>query len=122
MQNFDGAVSYGARIALSGRLGCSIYLSSKEFIRSKSYSMVELCRSQLGLERRVYDDVSLRAAFNSCDSLTALVEQNCNDAFLIFSLMFKLSVIPLTKQITNLPGGKSINNDRLSLAIAGNVW
>ncbi|CAG8582995.1 2831_t:CDS:10, partial [Diversispora eburnea] len=89
---------------ISGRLVCDTYQSSKEFIRSKNFSLTELVSTYLGVIRKdiAYDKIA--SNYNSAQQLYDMVLHCRYDSILTSELMFKLHLLPLTKQLTNLAG------------------
>lgn len=47
--------SFAIRHVFAGRLLCDTYLSAKEFLHERNYSLVELCKTQLGIENKVME-------------------------------------------------------------------
>ncbi|KAJ1909617.1 DNA-directed DNA polymerase alpha catalytic subunit pol1 [Tieghemiomyces parasiticus] len=96
--------SYGERAILSGRVVCDTYLASKDLIRSKSYSLTQLASSELQIERTEIDFDKVPAYFASAKDLATFLKHCQFDAYLVASLMYRLQILPLTKQLTNLAG------------------
>eukprot|EP00605_Chrysophyceae_sp_TOSAG23-4_P002371 GSChrysophyteH1.ASY1.ANO1.2623.1 assembled CDS len=90
--------------AISGRILCDTYKAAKEFLRETTYSLKHLAESQLGRQRREVDPVDVPRFFSSSKDIINLYRHTENDTLLVQSLMLKLQVIPLTKQLTNLSG------------------
>ncbi len=88
----------------SGRLLCDTYLASRDLIKSKNYSLAELASSQLKMKRDELEPERIPMMFWSADDLVKLIQHCEMDAFLSMSLMMKLQILPLTKQLTNLAG------------------
>eukprot|EP00941_MAST-03F_sp_MAST-3F-sp1_P002310 g2310.t1 len=102
VQKGDKSVFVGQLVC--GRLVCDTYLAAKELVRETSYSLSNLARSRLGMKRELVDPQDVPKYFGSSDQLMNLCAHTENDAYLALQLMFKLEVLPLTKQITNLAG------------------
>ncbi|RCI00936.1 DNA-directed DNA polymerase alpha catalytic subunit pol1, partial [Rhizopus stolonifer] len=99
-----GESTYQERLIMSGRLVCDTYLASKDLIRSKSYRMTDLAQSQLKIHREDIEFGKSADYFDKTDSLIHLLKHCSFDAFLATALMFKLQILPLTHQLTNLAG------------------
>lgn len=103
--SFGGpSASPGALACVAGRLLCDTYLSSRELLKEVSYTLTQLAQSQLGCTRRELSPADIPAMYLSSTSLLKLVELAETDAWLALGLMFKLSVLPLSRQLTNLSG------------------
>lgn len=98
------------RQALAGRLVVDIKTSCREHLmREKSFALTNLALSQLGITRQEIEP-SLgvyKQFFAKSDFLLHFARHCENDAFLCLKLMFKLSLLPLTRELT---------------CLAGNVW
>ncbi|KAG2209774.1 hypothetical protein INT47_001922 [Mucor saturninus] len=99
-----GDSTYQEKLIMSGRLVCDTYLASKDLIRSKSYRMTDLAQSQLKIAREDIEFGKTAEYFENAESLIHLLKHCSFDAFLASALMFKLQILPLTHQLTNLAG------------------
>ncbi|KAL9655492.1 hypothetical protein ABK040_002160 [Willaertia magna] len=98
---------------LSGRLVCDTYLSAKEYLREKTYSLEDLRVSQLGetalpkdIRNPVYEGNAsiISKYFSTKEGLTSICSFLEHDANVAIGLMNKLSLLPLTKELTNAAG------------------
>ncbi|KAI0244386.1 DNA-directed DNA polymerase alpha catalytic subunit pol1 [Massospora cicadina] len=92
------------RNLINGRLLCDTYHGAKDTVKSKNYSLGQLCASHLQLER---EDIALDAVasyYAHKDSQLHLVLHGSFDAYLQAALMFKLQLLPLSRQLTTLAG------------------
>lgn len=99
-----GDSTYQEKMIMSGRLVCDTYLASKDLIKSKSYRMTDLAQSQLKIDREDIEFGKSAEYFENSDHLIHLLKHCSFDAFLASALMFKLQILPLTHQLTNLAG------------------
>jgi DNA polymerase alpha subunit A len=91
--------------ALDGRLLCDTYISAKEFLnRETTYSLVNLARTQLKVEHEEIESVDVPQWCRTGEHFVCLAKNTQREAQLVQSLMFKLQVLPLTKQLTNIAG------------------
>ncbi|CAG8512731.1 4847_t:CDS:10, partial [Acaulospora colombiana] len=101
---------------VSGRLICDTYQSAKEFIKSKNFSLTELVSSHLNITRKDIDYEKVASNYDSAEALYDMILHCRYDSILTSELMFKLQLLPLTKQLTNLSDYAVVN----SLAISTN--
>jgi DNA polymerase alpha subunit A len=73
-------------------------------IRAKSYSLTNLAADQLSIARPNIEFEKIPTYFWKSDLLLGMVQHLEFDCVLVFKLMSKLQVLPLTKQLTNLAG------------------
>ncbi|XP_031475754.1 DNA polymerase alpha catalytic subunit [Nymphaea colorata] len=112
---FGSGASPGVLSCISGRLLCDTYLSSRELLKEASYSLTHLAKSQLGKDRKEISPLDIPLMFQSSSTLLELVEHGETDAWLSLGLMFHLSMLPLTRQLTNIAGnlwGKTLQGAR----------
>ncbi len=90
--------------AMKGRLLCDTYVSSKELLRETTYSLTNLAKTQLKASRIEIEPVDIPQWFSKSKTIVQLAMHTLNDAQLVQRLMFKLQVLPLTKQLTCISG------------------
>jgi len=91
--------------ALEGRLLCDTKVLSKDLLKNQtSYELAELTRTQLRTERLEIDEADVPLWCGSGGHFVDLAKHTLNDAQLVQRLMFKLQLLPLTKQLTNIAG------------------
>jgi DNA polymerase alpha subunit A len=99
-----GQTTWAEKMVMSGRLICDTYIAAKENLRETTYTLTELSKTQLGKTRQDIDFQQVSQYFSKTQDLMQLLTHNENDTYLAASLMFKMMVLPLTKQLTNLAG------------------
>ncbi|OLY81429.1 DNA polymerase alpha catalytic subunit [Smittium mucronatum] len=102
-----GESSFSEKQIMAGRLVCDSYLTSKDLVRAKSYSLGSLAQSELQIRRDEFPPEQVINAFNNTRSphpLLLLCRHTSFDAYLCITLVHRLQAIPLTKQLTNLAG------------------
>jgi len=99
-----GQTTWAEKMIMSGRLICDTYLAAKENLRETTYTLSELTKTQLGKSRQEIDFQQVTHYFSKTSDLMLLMSHNENDTYLAACLMFKMMVLPLTKQLTNLAG------------------
>lgn len=87
-----------------GRLVCDTYLAAKELIRETTYALTPLAASLLNEKRDDIEPVDVPRMLEVGPGCMKLASHTENDSWLAMRLMFRLQVIPLTKQLTNLSG------------------
>ena len=104
---FSSGKDWAIGDALSGRLLCDTYLAAKEHLRETTYSLKNLAETQLKTSRQEIEPMDVPQYFQSSRTIVGLALHTLNDAQLVQRLMFKLQILPLSKQLT---------------CIAGNMW
>lgn len=99
-----GESTFAERQVTSGRLIGDTYLAAKDLIKSKSYSLAQLSKDCLHIERQELDFEKIPQFYSSTIDLIWLTQHCENDAYLSIRLAFHTMMIPLTKQLTNLAG------------------
>ena len=96
--------SLAERQVCSGRIICDTYLTSKDLVKSKNYSLAELSFTQLNFNRIEIDHDKITDMFWNLNDLYRLIDSCECDTWLSVSLMFKMQVLGLTLQLTKLAG------------------
>ncbi|EFH42976.1 hypothetical protein ARALYDRAFT_332862 [Arabidopsis lyrata subsp. lyrata] len=113
--NFGSGATPGLMSCIAGRLLCDIDLCSRELLKQVSYSLTDLSKTQLNRDRKEIAPNDIPKMFQSSKTLVELIECGETDAWLSMELMFHLSVLPLTLQLTNISGnlwGKTLQGAR----------
>ncbi|XP_075498639.1 DNA polymerase alpha catalytic subunit [Primulina tabacum] len=101
---FGSGASSGIMSCVAGRLLCDTYICSRDLLKEVSYSLTQLAKTQLNKDRKEITPHDIPQMFQSSESLMELIEYGETDAWLSMELMFHLSVLPLTRQLTNISG------------------
>ncbi|KAL6007618.1 hypothetical protein ACLOJK_033117 [Asimina triloba] len=112
---FGSGASPGIMSCIAGRLLCDTFLCARDLLKEVSYSLTQLVKTQLNKDRREIAPHEIPAMFQTSGSLLDLVDCGETDAWLSLELMFHLSVLPLTRQLTNISGnlwGKTLQGAR----------
>ncbi|EOX91455.1 DNA polymerase alpha catalytic subunit isoform 1 [Theobroma cacao] len=112
---FGSGASPGIMSCIAGRLLCDTYLCSRDLLKEVSYSLTQLSKTQLNKDRKEIAPHDIPRMFQTSELLMELIEYGETDAWLSMELMFHLSVLPLTRQLTNISGnlwGKTLQGAR----------
>ncbi|KAL7539084.1 hypothetical protein ACHAXR_009011, partial [Thalassiosira sp. AJA248-18] len=113
---FGNGKDWAIAQALDGRMLCDTCLSAKEFLaRETTYSLANLSKTQLKVERDEIEPVDVPLWTKTGAHFVDLAKHTLRDAQLVQGLMFKLQVLPLTKQLTNIAGnlwGRTMKGNR----------
>lgn len=103
-QSYGGGAGLGALSCMAGRLLADTYLSARDFVKEVSYTLTALARNQLKMTRHEVPSADVPAKFASAQDLLSLTKATEHDAWLSLGLLFHLSVLPLTRQLSNIAG------------------
>ncbi|TKY70585.1 DNA polymerase alpha catalytic subunit [Spatholobus suberectus] len=112
---FGSGADPGIMSCIAGRLLCDTYLCSRDLLKEVSYSLTHLAKSHLNKFRKEVAPHEVPKMFQTAESLKELIEYGETDAWLSMELMFYLSILPLTRQLTNISGnlwGKTLQGGR----------
>ncbi|CAK9159461.1 unnamed protein product [Ilex paraguariensis] len=112
---FGSGASPGIMSCIAGRLLCDTFLCARDLLKEVSYSLTQLAKTQLNKDRKEIAPRDIPRMFQNSGSLLELIEYGETDAWLSMELMFHLSVLPLTRQLTNISGnlwGKTLQGAR----------
>ncbi|KAL7483193.1 hypothetical protein ACHAW6_008862 [Cyclotella cf. meneghiniana] len=101
---FGNGKDWAIANALDGRILCDTCISAKELLRETSYSLTHLTSTQLKDVREEIEPVDVPLWCRSGQHFVDLANHTLRDAQLVQRLMFKLQILPLTKQLTNIAG------------------
>ncbi|KAL7410542.1 hypothetical protein BDY24DRAFT_399400 [Mrakia frigida] len=110
----------GITALMSGRLACDLSGDgSKSMIPSTTWSLTEMCKSQLKIDRQDIDPEDTHTYFdNTVASPMSLLRfvRHCEvDTFFQMAIASKVQILPLTKQLTTLAGNawnRTLNGGR----------
>ncbi|XP_078168075.1 DNA-directed DNA polymerase [Carex rostrata] len=112
---YGSGASPGIMSCVAGRLLCDTYLCARDLLKAVSYSLTELSKTELKEERKEIMPKDIPSMLQNLGELLKLVKYGEYDAMLSLKLMFKLSALPLTRQLTNISGnlwGKTLQGAR----------
>ncbi|XP_020888004.1 DNA polymerase alpha catalytic subunit isoform X2 [Arabidopsis lyrata subsp. lyrata] len=114
--NFGSGATPGLMSCMAGRLLCDTDLCSRDLLKQEvSFSLTDLSKTQLNRERKETSPNDIPKMFQSSKTLVELIDCGETDAWLSMELMFHLSILPLTLQLTNISGnlwGKTLQGAR----------
>ena len=97
--------TFAERAITSGRIMCDTYRAAKDYLPNlKSYSLSSLATTQFKESRPDIQYDKIESCFWKAEELVEMIKHSKYDTYLVMNLMFKMQVIPLTKQLTNLAG------------------
>ncbi|KIM44768.1 hypothetical protein M413DRAFT_442728 [Hebeloma cylindrosporum] len=105
---------------LNGRLLCDLASDgAKSMISSTTWSMTEMCKTHLNIEREDYDPddtaAKMDGSVSSPETMLKFVRHCELDAHFQMAIAAKVQILPLTRQLTNLAGNswnKTLNGGR----------
>ncbi len=102
---FGNGKDWAIAQALEGRILCDTCLSAKDFLsRETTYSLTNLAKTQLKVAHVEIEPVDVPQYCKTGKHFVCLAKHTLHDAQLVQCLMFKMQVLPLTKQLTNIAG------------------
>lgn len=91
-------------------------MTARELVKETNYDLTELAAAQLGKKREDFDPSLLTGFYKKKSAdLQSVITHTEKDAYLTLELLFKLAIIPLSKQLTNIAGNlwyRSLQNAR----------
>jgi DNA polymerase alpha subunit A len=99
-----GNSHFEEKSVLAGRLPCDTYINSRELVRLKNYTLGHLSETQLSIKRYDLDDEDVSIFYSSSEKFLKFIEHAENDCYISLCLLYKLEMLPLTKQLTSLAG------------------
>lgn len=120
----SGNNQWAGRQFTLGRLVCDTYLNARELMRESTYELSHLTKKVLGVDRQAHPipssmvqggdaadpDAVIRICTGSADGLRALADHTLCDTLLSVRLAWRLQVLPLTRQLSNLAGNLWANS------------
>lgn len=89
---------------ISGRLICDTYNICKEMIREVDYTLNTLSEKLLNVKREEIEILDVAKMYDDANDLIKLIRHTEYDAELSLRIAFHLSMLPLTKQLSDLSG------------------
>ncbi len=113
---FGNGKDWAIAQALEGRILCDTCLSAKDFLsRETTYSLTNLAKTQLKVDHVEIEPVDVPQYCKTGKHVVHLAKHTLHDAQVVQCLMFKMQVLPLTKQLTNIAGnlwGRTLKGNR----------
>ena len=114
------AFSFGnfwlVRQSTIGRLVWDTFLSAKELLKETNYDLCHLVNSQFKVKHLEFDPAMIPSIFTGkSENILNFIDHTERDSHFTMGLLFKLNIIPLTKQLTNIAGNlwyRSLQNAR----------
>jgi DNA polymerase alpha subunit A len=91
---FASGKAWAIADAMTGRLLCDTYLSSKELLRETTYSLKALAESQLKTHKVDIEPVDIPQWYNDGGDIVRLAQHTLNDAILVQNLRQSVLVTP----------------------------
>jgi DNA polymerase alpha subunit A len=87
-----------------GRLILDTYTTAKELVRESNYRLATLTNKYLKVDLKSIDPQEVPLYYQTTEDLKYLQRHTEQVAFMAMSIMFKMEMLPLSKQLTNLGG------------------
>ncbi|KTW27076.1 hypothetical protein T552_02568 [Pneumocystis carinii B80] len=97
---------FAEKLLVSGRLLCDLANElGRSLIKAQSWTLSELCELHLGIKRHEFDDKETVLSWtNTAKGMMEYLIHCEVDTYFIAAIAFKMQMLPLTKQLTNLAG------------------
>ncbi|QSL66381.1 hypothetical protein MERGE_000760 [Pneumocystis wakefieldiae] len=97
---------FAEKLLISGRLSCDLANElGRSLIKAQSWTLSELCDLHLGIKRHEFDDKETILSWtNTAKGMMEYLIHCEVDTYFIAAIAFKIQILPLTKQLTNLSG------------------
>jgi len=130
-----GNTQWPGRQFTLGRLVCDTYLNARELVRESNYELGHLTKRLLSIDRQPHPipshmvaggdaadpDAVVKMCTGTMGGMRALADHTLCDALLSIRIAWKLQVLPLTRQLTNL-AGNLWSNSLLNKRAERNEW